>query len=74
MSAIESIISENPSFKLLSKSKLYKVLKVRDKSITMKQVETYLETKQLPQVFRKPNKPIPFKITAESIQQRGEET
>ena len=64
MERIREIIKENPSFKLLSKARLYKVLKPIDKSITMKQVAEYLEDKPLQQVFHKPVKPIPLKITA----------
>ena len=64
MERIREIIKEKPSFKLLGKARLYKVLKPIDKKITMKMVAEYLEDKPLQQVFHRPVEPVPLKITA----------
>lgn len=65
MDSITKIIEQNPSYKLLSKARLYKILKMQDKNITMKMVGEYLEDKPLQQVFRRPVKPLKLKITAQ---------
>lgn len=67
MERIQYIIDKHPSYKTLSKQRLYQVLKLKDAKIKMKDVELYLsKTKQgeVHELFKKLKKPNYFKITS----------
>lgn len=64
---IEDIITKHPSYKLLSKKRLYDVVRLRNPKLKMKDVESYLKGTQqeaLQQTFKPLRKPDFFKITA----------
>jgi len=65
MDKIQSIITKHPSYKLLSKGKLFSVLRLKNPSIKMKDVERFLNDKPLQQVFSKPKKHKPLIITGQ---------
>jgi len=65
MERIQTIITKHPSYKLLSKSKLFSVLRLKDPSIKMKDVEEFLSDKPLQQVFKRPKKHKPLVITGQ---------
>lgn len=65
LTKIHSLLKQNPSWKVLSGSKLYKILKSKDNTISKKDVDVYLSEEPLQEVFKKPSKHIPLKITAD---------
>jgi hypothetical protein len=65
---INNIIISNPSYKYLPKKRLYDVLRLKNKKISMKDVEAYLlgsKEEEVQQVFKKIKKPDFLTITAE---------
>jgi hypothetical protein len=65
MEAIQRILSKHPSYKLLSKGKRFSVLRLKDPSIKMKDVEEFLKDKPLQEVQKKPKKHKPLIITGQ---------
>jgi hypothetical protein len=65
---VEEIVIKHPSYKLLSKKRLYDVVRLRNRKLKMKDVESYLKGTQqeaLQQTFKPLRKPDFFKITAQ---------
>lgn len=62
---IHDLLVENPSWRLLSNAKLYTLLKSKDSTIRKKDVDVYLSEEPIQEVFKKPTKHIPLKITAD---------
>ena len=60
-SKLERLLSENPNFKLLSRTKLYELLKI--KGITKKEIDDHFKPDELKQIYAKPKNNYKFKIT-----------
>jgi hypothetical protein len=63
MERIQELMKKHPSYMLLSKSKLFSILRLKDPSIRIKDVEDFLSDKPLQQVFRRAKKHKPLLIT-----------
>jgi len=63
MGKLEDLLDENPSFKLLSKGKLKKKLELEH--ISKEEIDAYLNPKELYQIYAKPKKYKPLKITSD---------
>jgi len=59
---MEELIKNNPNYKLLSKSKLYQ--KAKEHDISKKEVDDYLESKEIYQVYKTQPRRTKLKITA----------
>ena len=59
---LQAAIKKDPGLKLLSRSKLYATLK--DQGVTKKQVDEYLNPRELTQIYAKPQRTADFIITS----------
>jgi len=60
---MEELIKNNPNYKLLSKAKLYQ--KAKDHDISKKEVDDYLDNKEIYQVYKTQPRKTKLKITAD---------
>ena len=62
MGKLEAALKQKPDLKLLSKAKLFTLLK--DQGVTKKEIADYFNPKELTQIYAKPQRTVEFKITS----------